>query len=148
MFCTGGAPATRTYYAYLLYIDEEELCKHREAEVVKNSENSENSENLDRNLRIFDRCQTELGLKQEDIDNVGIYNWHNTLVAILSIGICRLMTEAELRSVLKVRMPNYSKEQDCKRLVSDFYKQRGHITQDNLGVFHKTPAYLKRKKHS
>ena len=120
--------------AYLLYIDEEELCKHREAKVIESSETSENSEhsensetsetseNIDRNLLIFDRCLEEVGLKLEDIDNVGIYNWHNTLVAILSVGICRLMTEPELKYVLKVKMPNYSKEQDCKRLVSDFYK--------------------------
>jgi hypothetical protein len=32
------------------------------------------------------------------------------------------MTQAELKAVLTVKMPNYAKEQDCQRLVSDFYK--------------------------
>ena len=123
--------------AYLLYIDEEELCKQREVkpatqngyEVERESQNvtaSERGERIvqaaDRNLRIFDLCLQEVGLKLEEIDQVGVYNWHNTLVAILSVGICRLMTQDELKAVLAVKMPNYAKEQDCQRLVSDFYK--------------------------
>ena len=123
--------------AYLLYIDEEELCKER---VVKPaSQNATVAEPVpqnrvvverepqnvtpsDRNLRIFDLCLAEAGLKQEEIDQMGVYNWHNTLVAILSVGICRLMTQEELKAVIAVKMPNYAKEQDCQRLVSDFYK--------------------------
>ena len=123
--------------AYLLYIDEEELCKQREVkpntkngyEVERESQNvtaSERGERIvqaaDRNLRIFDLCLQEVGLKLEEIDQVGVYNWHNTLVAILSVGICRLMAQDELKAVLAVKMPNYAKEQDCQRLVSDFYK--------------------------
>ena len=96
--------------AYLLYIDEEELCKQREVkpntkngyEVERESQNvtaSERGERIvqaaDRNLRIFDLCLQEVGLKLEEIDQVGVYNWHNTLVAILSVGICRLMTQDE-----------------------------------------------------
>ena len=113
--------------AYLLYIDEEELCKEREVKMVAEEKPQPSEISLpalkasDRNLRIFDLCMAEAGLKLEEIDNVGIYNWHNTLVAILSIGICRLMTEQELKAVLAVRMPNYSQEQDCQRLLSDFY---------------------------
>ena len=112
---------------YLLYIDEEELCKEREVKVVEERKPQPSVispltlKASDRNLRIFDLCLAEAGLKLEEIDNVGIYNWHNTLVAILSIGICRLMTEQELKAVLAVRMPNYSQEQDCQRLLSDFY---------------------------
>ena len=123
--------------AYLLYIDEEELCKDREVkavpqngvEVERKSQNATASERgaqvaspSDRNLRIFDLCLKEAGLKLEEIDQMGVYNWHNTLVAILSIGICRLMSQDELKAVLSIRMPNYAKEQDCQRLVSDFYK--------------------------
>ena len=113
--------------AYLLYIDEEELCKEREVKVVEERKPQPSVispmtlKASDRNLRIFDLCLAEAGLKLEEIDNVGIYNWHNTLVAILSIGICRLMSEQELKAVLAVRMPNYSQEQDCQRLLSDFY---------------------------
>ena len=123
--------------AYLLYIDEEELCTQREVKpntkngyevkaVPQNEGVVEKGERIvqaaDRNLRIFDLCLQEVGLKLEEIDQVGVYNWHNTLVAILSVGICRLMTQDELKAVLAVKMPNYAKEQDCQRLVSDFYK--------------------------
>ena len=123
--------------AYLLYIDEEELCKKRVvkpasqnatvAEAVPQNRatsdrESQNATPSDRNLRIFDLCLAEAGLKQEEIDQLGVYNWHNTLVAILSVGICRLMTQEELKAVIAVKMPNYAKEQDCQRLVSDFYK--------------------------
>ena len=120
--------------AYLLYIDEEELTKHREQkresqnatslEKTVETPEGKNSpvEATHRNLRIFDLCLAEAGLKLEDIDNVGIYNWHNTLVSVLSVGICRLMNQQELRAVLAQRMPNYSREQDCQRLIDDFYK--------------------------
>ena len=117
--------------AYLLYIDEEELCKQREVKKVEEkAEATPQPSDLshqpsiasERNLRIFDLCLAEAGLKLEEIDQMGVYNWHNTLVAILSVGICRLMSQGELKAVLAVKMPNYSKEQDCQRLVSDFYK--------------------------
>lgn len=120
--------------AYLLYIDEEELCKQREVKKVEKTEKTASPTlqpstlshqpaiATDRNLRIFDLCLQEAGLKLEEIDQMGVYNWHNTLVSILSVGICRLMSQDELKSVLSVKMPNYSKEQDCQRLVSDFYK--------------------------
>ena len=121
--------------AYLLYIDEEELCKERKAKnytgeptlLCKNESTARNHQPSkttasDRNLRIFDLCLQEAGLKLEEIDQMGVYNWHNTLVSILSVGICRLMTQDELKAVLTVKMPNYTKEQDCQRLISDFYK--------------------------
>ena len=124
--------------AYLLYIDEEELCKEREVKAVPQNkavlepvlQNATVVNELElqpvqataRNLRIFDLCLAEAGLKLEEIDNIGVYNWHNTLVAILSIGICRLMKQEELLAVIAERMPNYAKEQDCQRLISDFYK--------------------------
>ena len=121
--------------AYLLYIDEEELCKQREVKAVSQNAtvpemtpqpssalSHQTSTATDRNLRIFDLCLQEVGLKLEEIDQVGVYNWHNTLVSILSVGICRLMAQDELKAVLAVKMPNYAREQDCQRLVSDFYK--------------------------
>ena len=69
--------------AYLLYIDEEELCKQREVEKVKKTAEStpqpstlspQPSTATDRNLRIFDLCLQEAGLKLEEIDQVGVYN--------------------------------------------------------------------------
>ena len=122
--------------AYLLYLDEEELLKERQVEAMEpktaasmeekpatqNEKEEVSPEQQTRNLRIFDLCLKEAGLKPESIDVVGIHNWHNSLVAVLSIGICRLMSQQELLKVLLQRMPNYVKEQDCQRLVSDFYK--------------------------
>ena len=117
--------------AYLLYIDEEELCKQREVKMVEETEATTQPSDLshqtvalatNRNLRIFDLCLKEAGLKLEEIDQMGVYNWHNTLVSVLSVGICRLMKQEELKAVLAVKMPNYAKEQDCQRLVSDFYQ--------------------------
>ena len=128
--------------AYLLYIDEEELCKPRDvkpATAATQQPSQPQQPSLfpdlqveaqsqlvpasDRHLRIFDLCMAEAGLKLEEIDQVGVYNWHNTLVSILSVGICRLMSQPELKAVLSVRMPNYAQEPDCQRLVADFYNQ-------------------------
>ena len=129
--------------AYILYMDEEELLKEREVtepvpqnEVVV-SENTtqemasqiitpsptiaQDSPEHQRNLRIFDLAMTEAGLTPDAIDVVGIHNWHTSLVAILSVGICRLMSQQAMMDVLATRMPNYSKEPDCQRLVADFY---------------------------
>ena len=119
--------------AYLLYLDEEELLKEREVperkatvpatepQLVVPSTIPVNPEQHAKNLRIFDLGMKEAGLKPETIDVVGIFNWHNSLSSILSIGISRLMTQQEMMDVLAVKMPNYSKEKDCQRLVSDFY---------------------------
>ena len=119
--------------AYLLYLDEEELLKEREVPERKATEPATepllvvpsaipaNPEQHARNLRIFDLGMKEAGLKPENIDVVGIFNWHNSLTSILSIGICRLMSQQEMMDVLAVKMPNYSKEKDCQRLVADFY---------------------------
>ncbi len=131
--------------AYILYLDEEELLKEREVKPATRNEYAVESASQNAtpsdvtkepslcytatpeqhacHLRIFDLCLKEAGLKQDDIDVVGVYNWHNTLVSILSVGICRLMSQQDLLAVLAERMPNYSKEQDCQRLVSDFYEQ-------------------------
>ena len=128
--------------AYILYMNEVELLKEREVELptakpesqIAESQIQRVSRNVtpfvfipmaspehQRNLRIFDLIMKEAGLKAEDIDVVGIHNWHTSLVAILSVGICRLMPQQALMDVLAVRMPNYSKEPDCQRLVADFY---------------------------
>ena len=135
--------------AYILYMDEEELLKEREvkAEPVKPERAPQNgapstesttqemasrivtpspaiaqdSPEHQRNLRIFDLAMKEAELKPEDIDVVGIHNWHLSLVNILSVGITRLMSQQAMMDVLATRMPNYSKEPDCQRLVADFY---------------------------
>ena len=129
--------------AYILYIDEEELLKDREVELptakpesqISESQISESAQIVtpsvvipvdspkhQLNLRIFDRMVQKAGLKTEELDVVGVHNWHTSLLTILSEGICRLMSQQELMDVLAQRMPNYSKETDCQRMVADFYE--------------------------
>lgn len=146
--------------AYLLYLDEEELLKDREVKVVEPKKEAVQAsvtmpsapftpEQHARNLRIFDLCLKEAGLKPESIDVVGVYNWHNSLVAVLSVGICRLMTQSELMQVLKDRMPNYSQESDCQRLVADFYEQytktNAPMTQALRRIYAESMAEVKPK---
>jgi len=117
--------------SYILYMDEEELLKEREVKITTQEPEpqivtpsptiAQNSPEHQRNLRIFDLATTEAGLTPDAIDVVGIHNWHTSLVAILSVGICRLMSQQAMMDVLATRMPNYSKEADCQRLVADFY---------------------------
>ena len=122
--------------AYILYMDEEELLKEREVKAEAVSQNAtvpqngapstettiaNDSPEHQRNLRIFDLAMKEAGLKPEDIDVIGVHNWHLSLVAILTVGITRLMNQQAMMDVLTTRMPNYSKEPDCQRLVADFY---------------------------
>lgn len=129
--------------AYILYMDEEELLKDREVALPAEKPESQIAESQisgterivhpsvvipadspkhQLNLRIFDRIVLKAGLKAEDLDVVGVHNWHTSLLAILSEGICRLMSQQELTNVLAQRLPNYSKETDCQRMVADFYK--------------------------
>jgi glycogen synthase len=89
-------------------MDEEELLKEREVKAEAVSQNAtvpqngapstettiaNDSPEHQRNLRIFDLAMKEAGLKPEDIDVIGVHNWHTSLVAILSVGICRLMSQ-------------------------------------------------------
>lgn len=70
-------------------------------------------------LRIFDETVSAAGLNEDNLNNVGTR--HNSLITILSMGICRLMSEGQLRAVIAERMPEYSKEKDCQDLIRDFY---------------------------
>ena len=46
---------------------------------------------------------------------------HNSLLAILSVGAARLLSEAEAMAVVAQRMPDFYKEPDCRQLIHDFY---------------------------
>jgi hypothetical protein len=70
-------------------------------------------------LRIFDDALAASGLTAESLNSVGTR--HNSLIAILSTGICRLMPQERLWAVIAERMPGYAQEPDCRQLVSDFY---------------------------
>lgn len=72
-------------------------------------------------LKIFDAVVAASGLSLENLNNVGTR--HNSLISILSMGICRLMKEEDLKAVIAERMPDYSKEKDCQDLIRDFYQK-------------------------
>ena len=68
---------------------------------------------------VFDLCREQAGLKDVDINARG--SRHNSLLAILSVGAARLLSETEAMAVVEQRMPDFFKEPDCRQLIHDFY---------------------------
>ena len=82
------------------------------------------SQNADaKNLIAFDLFQNSAGLKGMNIDTVG--SRHSSLLAIMSAGASRVMSEEELMKVVAMRMPSYYQENDCHQLIHDFYAKYG-----------------------
>ena len=76
-----------------------------------------------KNLIAFDLFQESAGLKGMNIDTVG--SRHSSLLAIMSAGASRVMSEEELMKVVEKRMPSYYQENDCHQLIHDFYAKYG-----------------------
>ena len=76
-----------------------------------------------KNLIAFDLFQDSAGLKGMNIDTVG--SRHSSLLAIMSAGASRVMSEEELMRVVAKRMPSYYQENDCHQLIHDFYSKYG-----------------------
>ena len=76
-----------------------------------------------KNLIAFDLFQESAGLKGMNIDTVG--SRHSSLLAIMSAGASRVMSEEELMKVVAKRMPSYYQENDCQQLIHDFYAKYG-----------------------
>jgi hypothetical protein len=136
---------------YVLFIDEEELFKEQPqqpqqphpqplskgegSDMLQDNPASTNNapaktpaehstplslgEGLGVRLLIFDLCREQAGLKDVDINARG--SRHNSLLAILSVGAARLLSEAETMAVAARRMPDFFKEPDCRQLIHDFY---------------------------
>ena len=77
----------------------------------------------EKNLIAFDLFQESAGLKGMNIDTVG--SRHSSLLAIMSAGASRVMSEEELMKVVEKRMPSYYQENDCHQLIHDFYAKYG-----------------------
>ena len=77
----------------------------------------------EKNLIAFDLFQESAGLKGMNIDTVG--SRHSSLLAIMSAGASRVMSEEELMKVVAKRMPSYYQENDCHQLIHDFYSKYG-----------------------
>ena len=76
-----------------------------------------------KNLIAFDLFQESAGLKGMNIDTVG--SRHSSLLAIMSAGASRVMSEEELMKVVAKRMPSYYQENDCHQLIHDVYSKYG-----------------------
>ena len=77
----------------------------------------------EKNLIAFDLFQETAGLKGMNIDTIG--SRHSSLLAIMSAGASRVMSEEELMKVVAKRMPSYYQENDCHQLIHDFYAKYG-----------------------
>ena len=88
---------------------------------VKKDDSQSYSKLEDASLRAFDLCVEQAGLKPEEMDIWGIRNWHNNLMAVLSVGVAKLMSRQNLEAVIRKRLPNYSQSEDCKKLIDYFY---------------------------
>ena len=73
----------------------------------------------EKNLIAFDLFVQSAGLEGMAIDTVG--SRHSSLLAIMSAGASRVMSEEELMKVVRTKMPSYYQENDCHQLIHDFY---------------------------
>lgn len=76
---------------------------------------------LPESLRAFDLCAENAGLKVGEMDVWGEHNWHSNLMAVLSVGLPKLMSKDQLLAVVREKLPNYSQTEDCKKLIAYFY---------------------------
>ena len=118
---------------YILYIDEDlmfgdelhpavvtrEVSDKEEEVVTPDTEHHVSAiEPSARALAAFDETLTMTELNLEQLNRDGVR--HNTLKLLLPT-LCQMMPQEELLGVLAIKMPEYSKEKDCRTLVSNFY---------------------------
>ena len=88
-----------------------------------NHGSGELGEASEKNLIAFDLFVQSAGLEGMAIDTVG--SRHSSLLAIMSAGASRVMSEEELMKVVRTKMPSYYQEPDCHQLIHDFYAKYG-----------------------
>ena len=127
----GAKDITRVFFTTtaseedLLFLDDE-LFEIEEVEEVKKEVKREVKEEVisslsDASLKAFDLCVQQAGLKPDEMDVWGEHNWHNNLMAVLSVGVAKLMSRQNLEAVIRTRLPNYSQTEDCRKLIDYFY---------------------------
>ena len=84
-----------------------------------NHGSGELGEASEKNLIAFDLFVQSAGLEGMAIDTVG--SRHSSLLAIMSAGASRVMSEEELMKVVRTKMPSYYQEDACHQLIHDFY---------------------------
>lgn len=84
-------------------------------------------------LRAFDLCVQQAGLSADAMDVWGKHNWHSNLMAVLSVGLPKLMNKEQMYAVVSEKLPNYSQTDDCKKLIDYFYEKyeadNGYMSQ-------------------
>ena len=104
--------------------DDDYISNTRDAQKAGGLAAQEAAESVsEKNLIAFDLFQDSAGLKGMNIDTVG--SRHSSLLAIMSAGASRVMSEEELMKVVAKRMPSYYQENDCHQLIHDFYAKYG-----------------------
>ena len=101
-------------------VDNSHLSPAGDAQDVGGVATQEASE---KNLIAFELFKEAAGLSGMDIDTVG--SRHSSLLAIMSAGASRVMSEEELMKVVAKKMPSYYEERDCHQLIHDFYAKYG-----------------------
>ena len=91
---------------------------HPNGSVVGNHSGTD-AQMADKSLIAFDLFRQQANLSNVDINQEG--SRHSSLLAILSAGASRVMSEQELMRVVAIRMPAFSQEYDCQQLIHDFY---------------------------
>ena len=104
-------------------VDDSHLSPAGDAQNAGRLAASEAGSASEKNLIAFDLFQESAGLKGMNIDTVG--SRHSSLLAIMSAGASRVMSEEELMKVVAKRMPSYYQEPDCHQLIHDFYAKYG-----------------------
>ena len=93
---------------------------------LEGSEGSSGSESVaaeGRCLAAFDLCAEQAGLNPKAMDVWGEHNWHTNLMAVLSVGVAKLMSRRQLVAVVAERVPNYAQTEDCRKLIDYFYEK-------------------------
>ena len=101
-------------------VDDSHLSPAGDAQDVGGVATQEASE---KNLIAFELFKEAAGLSGMDIDTIG--SRHFSLLAIMSAGASRVMSEEELMKVVAKKMPSYYNERDCHQLIHDFYAKYG-----------------------
>ena len=120
MFADELHPAVLSAETIAWYRAEEQPQGQSATDTAKPSAACEAVEPSTRALAAFDETLQLTGLTPEMLNKDGVR--HNTLKLLLPT-LCQMMPEEELLGVLNVRMPDYSKEEDCRRLVANFYEK-------------------------
>ena len=104
-----------------------QLCSDKSVESDDKNNSVDNNTPSEKSLIAFDLFTEQAGLKNVNIDTEG--SRHSSLLAIMSAGASRVMSEEELRRVVSVKMPSFAQERDCQQLIHDFYAKYADNTK-------------------